>query len=64
MPDGELFNFVQVELTIPARQIISHQNSRMQCTKCGEEVINERGVVVEGKVLCQTCAHGGYYNLK
>jgi formylmethanofuran dehydrogenase subunit E len=64
MPDEELFNFQWVELQTPAEQIISHQNARAICSKCGEEIINEREVVVDGKVLCQTCAFGGYYRLK
>ncbi len=64
MPDKELFSFQHVELGIPPMQIISHQYKRVLCAKCGEEVINEREVVVEGKVLCQTCAHGSYYRAK
>jgi formylmethanofuran dehydrogenase subunit E len=64
MPDEELFNFQWVELQTPAEQIIGHQTARAICSKCGEEIINEREVVVDGKVLCQTCAFGGYYRLK
>ena len=61
MPDDELFSYQRVELQIPPTQIISHQNARAHCSNCGEEVINKREVVVEGEVLCQTCAYGGYY---
>jgi formylmethanofuran dehydrogenase subunit E len=64
MPDDELFNFQWVELQTPAEQIISHQNAMAICSRCGEEIINERELVVEGKVLCRTCAYGGYYRLK
>jgi formylmethanofuran dehydrogenase subunit E len=64
MPNEELLNFQQVELQISPMQIISHQNARVICSNCGEEVINEREVVVEGKVLCQSCAHGGYYRVR
>jgi len=61
MPDEELFNNKWVILEIPAEMIISQKNARALCSKCEEEIINEREVVVEGKVLCQTCAFGGYY---
>jgi formylmethanofuran dehydrogenase subunit E len=61
MPGDELFSFMKVELTTPAVQIISHQTARAVCQKCGEEIINERDVLVEGRVLCRTCAFGGYY---
>jgi formylmethanofuran dehydrogenase subunit E len=64
MPDEELFIFQSVELQTPATQIISHQNARAVCSNCGEEIINEREVVVEGMILCRTCAYGGYYRLK
>jgi formylmethanofuran dehydrogenase subunit E len=63
MPDEELFNFQRVELQTPAKKLISHQNARAICSTCGEEIINEREVVVDCQVLCQTCAHGGYYRL-
>jgi formylmethanofuran dehydrogenase subunit E len=61
MPEEELFNFQLVTLTTPAELIISHQNAQSVCSKCGEEIINERQVVLDGVVLCKTCAFGGYY---
>lgn len=64
MPVEELFSFREVVLKIPAKQIISHQRARAICANCGEEIINECEVVAEGKVLCQTCAYGGYYRVK
>jgi formylmethanofuran dehydrogenase subunit E len=64
MPEAELFNFQRVELLTPARQIMSRQTARATCSACGEEIINEREVIVEGVVLCRTCAHGGYYVTK
>jgi len=53
------FHFI-LELTTPAAQIISHQNARAVCQDCGAEIINNRKVVVDGKVLCQMYAYGGY----
>jgi formylmethanofuran dehydrogenase subunit E len=64
MPDEELFNFQWVELETPAAQIMSRQNALAQCSKCGEEIINEREVRIDGKILCHTCAFGGYYHVK
>ena len=61
MPEEELFNFQKVELFLSPEQIMSRQNALAICTVCGEEIINEREVVVDGKILCQTCAGGGYY---
>ncbi len=64
MPDEELFTFQRVELLIHASQIISRQNARAHCAVCGEEIINEREVVVDNIVMCQTCGHGSYYLTK
>ena len=64
MPDEELFSFQPVELLIPFVQVVSHPNARAHCSMCGEEIINEREVLVDDKVLCQTCAYGGYYRVK
>jgi formylmethanofuran dehydrogenase subunit E len=61
IPEQELFSFEWVELTTPAKQIMSRQNARVRCASCGEEVINEREVVIEGVILCRWCAYGGYY---
>lgn len=64
MPDEALFTFQTVELLIPAGQVISHPNARAHCSTCGEEIINGREVMVDGKVLCLTCAQEGYYRVK
>jgi formylmethanofuran dehydrogenase subunit E len=61
MPNEELFSYQWIELIIPLEKVISHPNARARCTVCGEEIINKREVVVNGKLLCQTCAYGGYY---
>ncbi len=64
MPENELFKFEQVALLTSASLIISRQNARAICSKCGEEIINEREVIIDGEVLCTTCAGGGYYHHK
>jgi formylmethanofuran dehydrogenase subunit E len=61
MPDAELLRIVDVVLEPPLEVILSTPARRAVCGACGEEIINEREVVVEGVVLCRTCAHGGYY---
>lgn len=61
MPDNELLNIQAVQLTTPVDQIISRVGVRVNCEGCGEEVINEREVILSGHVFCHTCALGGYY---
>ena len=61
MPEMELFTFQEVELEPSLKAIISRPGLRTKCAQCGEEIINERQVCVDGKVLCRTCAGEGYY---
>lgn len=61
MPEHELFRVQEVMLDPPAAILISKPGVRVQCEICGEEIINERERVVEGSVLCRSCAQGAYY---
>ena len=61
MPDDELLTIQSVQLTTPVSKIISRPGVRVNCENCGEEIINEREVILSGHVFCHTCALGGYY---
>lgn len=61
MPDCELLSIQPVTLTTPVAAIVSRPIVRVNCEKCGEEIINERELLVSGKILCKQCACGGYY---
>ena len=61
MPANELFAAQAVTLTVSLKQIISQHGHRVVCERCGEDIINEREVRVDGEVLCYPCALGRYY---
>ncbi len=61
MPADELFRVEEVRLEPTLTAILSKPGLRVACEVCGEEIINERQVVVEGTVMCRTCAQGSYY---
>jgi formylmethanofuran dehydrogenase subunit E len=63
MPDEEILTVQQVVLNTPIEQIISRPSVRVNCDECGEEIMNEREVHRNGRILCQACASGGYYQL-
>jgi formylmethanofuran dehydrogenase subunit E len=63
MPDAELLTVQAVCLNTPIEKIVSRAGLRVNCEACGEEIINEREVVLDGQVLCHRCAFGGYYKL-
>jgi len=61
MPEEELFRFQEVILQPSLSVILSQPSLLIKCDNCGEEIINEREVVVDGAVLCRSCASQGYY---
>jgi formylmethanofuran dehydrogenase subunit E len=61
MPASELFRIQPVILHPSLEVLISKPLVRVNCDRCGEEVINERQVVVDDAVLCRACANQAYY---
>ena len=63
MPLDELLAAQPVSLTVSMRAIISREDARVLCNRCGEEIFNEREVRLEDQVLCRACAGGSYFEL-
>lgn len=61
MPDEEMFSVQPVQLRRSLKEIISRPGVRVNCDLCGEEIINEREVWVDGKLCCLACAGKAYY---
>ncbi|MDQ7028383.1 MAG: FmdE family protein [Ardenticatenia bacterium] len=61
MPDEELFVVRLVQLRFSLEKLISRDRYRVLCEHCGEEIINEREVFVDGHLLCRGCAGEAYY---
>ncbi len=56
LPDEELFQSRTVTLITPVGKIVSHPERRAVCEACGEEIMNEREVEEDGRILCRPCA--------
>ena len=61
MPTEELLCATEVHLNVSMEALISRAGLRVHCSTCGEEILNAREVMLNGQVLCQACADGGYY---
>jgi formylmethanofuran dehydrogenase subunit E len=61
MPEAELLRCQEVTLNPSLEVLISKPAVRATCDYCGEEIINEREIIVDGITLCRTCANDGYY---
>jgi formylmethanofuran dehydrogenase subunit E len=64
MPDESMFSILSVVLKTPIEAIVSRPGVRVNCSLCGEEIINERELHRQGRVVCRTCAGQGYYHQK
>lgn len=61
LPDETLLTVTQVQLTTSIRAILSRPGVRVNCAACGEEIMNEREVIVDGQPFCRACAGEAYY---
>jgi formylmethanofuran dehydrogenase subunit E len=62
IPSESLIKVQSIRLVVPLKQIISRPGARAICADCGEEINNERELVLEGRVLCRACAGYSYYD--
>lgn len=61
MPVEQLVTITEIQLMIPVEQIMSRPGIRVECASCGEEIMNEREITLDGQPLCRACAGGAYY---
>ncbi|HWR73482.1 MAG TPA: FmdE family protein [Nitrospirota bacterium] len=64
MSDEELFDVMEVAVKVRPEDMPGRPMRRVQCDSCGEHVQDMREVYQDGKVLCVSCAQGGYYEVK
>jgi formylmethanofuran dehydrogenase subunit E len=62
LPDGKLLSITRVQLVTPVQQIVSRPGVRVDCSSCGEEIMNEREVFMDGEPFCRACAGQSYYH--
>lgn len=63
MDDADLLEAQRVELSISLEKLLSKPGCRVNCDACGEEIINQREVILREMLLCRACAGQGYYHL-
>lgn len=63
MPDAELLAWRPVALREPFAWWLGEPGRRVQCERCGEEVLDHRERLVHGMTLCRACAGEAYYRL-
>ncbi len=56
MPDAELLRWEERAPDDTLAQVIGRPGRRVLCARCGEEILNDRELVVGGVTLCRGCA--------
>lgn len=64
MPAHELLVAEPVHLVKPVEDLVSRPGCRAVCDTCHEEILNEREIVLNGRVICQACAGEAYYTME
>lgn len=57
MPDEELLNLEDVEFEVPKNEIPSMPDHMVICSVCGEHVMDQKELTVNGAHICRACAH-------
>lgn len=59
--DEELVKVEEVEVSLGEDDLPGRPRSRVICDECGEIVMDNRSVSVDGRNLCRACEGGAYY---
>lgn len=63
LKNEDIFVAKKITIDLKAEDMPGKPLGATVCDICGEEVIDLREVLVDGKVLCKNCANGSYYKL-
>lgn len=61
IPELLLFDVVRVRLALDVDALLGRPGSRVNCSQCGEEVLNQRETYVRGQAVCPGCRDSAYY---
>jgi formylmethanofuran dehydrogenase subunit E len=62
-PEEEIVQIVRVKVDVPKNDIPGFPQGTAICSACGEQVSDNRHVMVDNKPLCRNCANGSYYTV-
>lgn len=64
VPEEELLRIQPVSVDIPEDDIPGFPKHKARCSVCGDQILDGREVMVDGKPQCKACAYGAYYKIK
>ncbi|MFA6362478.1 FmdE family protein [Methanoregula sp.] len=63
VPEDEILKIEHVRITIKKEDLPGFPVEKANCSKCGEQISDNRHMVVNGRVLCRNCAGESYYSV-
>jgi formylmethanofuran dehydrogenase subunit E len=57
LPDADLFSEQWVSVLLHPREMPGYKSPRIACAQCGEGINYDREATIDGRILCQACAH-------
>ena len=61
MTEDELLDAHEVRVSGKIPLLPSLTQPRTTCSRCGEEIMDGKGVKTNGTVVCDSCIYGSYY---
>lgn len=63
IPEPEILKIERVTVDIPDDDIPGFPHKKEICSQCGEQMLDNRHRIVNGKVLCRNCEGPSYYSV-
>jgi formylmethanofuran dehydrogenase subunit E len=63
-PEKDILTIQRVTVPINDDDIPGFPRYKTKCSRCGEQIMDHREVVVDGKEVCKSCAEGAYYTVE
>jgi formylmethanofuran dehydrogenase subunit E len=63
-PEEDILTIQQVTVPLNDDDIPGYPRYKTKCSRCGEQIMDHREVVVDGKEVCKSCAESPYYRIK
>lgn len=61
--DEELLDCREVEIKLPPEEMPGKPGFVAKCDQCGDEIIDRREVIKDGRIFCRACLDGSYYRV-
>jgi len=63
IPEPEILKIERVRIAIPKDDMPGSSPRKEKCSVCGELIMNNRQMTVNGKILCRNCGTSSYYTV-